>query len=159
MKLAMIFMLMALLAAAGANAQQDEFLSAHNGARESVGVPPLVWDDTVAQYAQSYGEHQRDNANCALQHSGGPYGENLFWTSATSVSPADAVGAWINEKQDYDYESNTCAAGNVCGHYTQVVWAASLRLGCASIACNNGGGTFVICNYDPPGNYADEHPY
>ena len=113
----------------------------------------------MASYAQSYGEQQRDQANCELAHSSGPYGENLFWTSATSVSPTDAVNAWISEKQYYDYASNTCATGEVCGHYTQVVWANSLRLGCASITCNNDGGSFVICNYDPPGNYVGEWPY
>ncbi|MCO5559999.1 hypothetical protein L7F22_013604 [Adiantum nelumboides] len=159
MKLTMIFMVVALLAATSVEAQQDHFLSAHNGAPRSVRVAPLVWDSTVAQYARRYGERQRDNAGCALQHSGGPYGENLFKTGAASVSPADVVGAWINEKKYYNYGSNICAAGKVCGHYTQVVWAASLHLGFASIACNNGGGTFVICNYHPPGNYVGKRPY
>ncbi|MCO5601944.1 hypothetical protein L7F22_056070 [Adiantum nelumboides] len=160
-KMALILMLITLVVAAAerVGAQQDEFLSAHNDERATVGVAGLVWDDTVAAYAQSYAEYQRDSAGCALQHSGGSYGENLYGTSATSVSPTDAVESWISEKQYYDYASNSCEDGEVCGHYTQVVWAASLRLGCASVACNDGGGTFVICNYDPPGNYNNERPY
>ncbi|KAI5080426.1 hypothetical protein GOP47_0003609 [Adiantum capillus-veneris] len=149
------------LIAAGAWAQQDEFLEAHNVERESVGVAGLVWDGEVAAYAQSYAEQQRDNDACAdLQHSDGSYGENLYWASAVSIAPADAVNSWISEKQFYDYQANSCAAGeNMCNHYTQVVWADSIRLGCASVACNNGGGTFVICNYDPPGNVFNERPY
>lgn len=140
-------------------AQSTEFLSAHNNERASVGVKALVWDTTLASYAQTYAQQQRDLHSCALTHSGGPYGENLFWTSASTVAPSDAVGAWISEKQYYDYASNTCASGQVCGHYTQVVWANSLRLGCASVACNNNGGTFVICSYDPPGNFVGQWPY
>ena len=76
-------------------ARQDEFLSAHNDEWASVGIAGLVWDDKVASYAQRYGEQQRDQANYELAHSGGPYGKNLFLTSA-SVSPTDAVNAWIS---------------------------------------------------------------
>ncbi|KAF2296568.1 hypothetical protein GH714_000262 [Hevea brasiliensis] len=32
-----------------------------------------------------------------------------------------------------------------------VVWHDSLRLGCAKVTCESGG-TFIVCNYDPPGN-------
>ena len=30
------------------------------------------------------------------------------------------VHAWSKEKQYYDYATNTCAKGQICGHYTQV---------------------------------------
>uniref|UniRef100_A0A2N9ERT0 SCP domain-containing protein n=1 Tax=Fagus sylvatica TaxID=28930 RepID=A0A2N9ERT0_FAGSY len=39
-----------------------------------------------------------------------------------------------------------------------VVWRNSVRLGCAKVRCNSGG-TFIGCNYDPPGNYVGEKPY
>ena len=75
------------------------------------------------------------------------------------MSGTDAVGLWVNEKSNYDSNSNTCAAGNVCGHYTQVVWENSLRLGCGKVRCDNNRGTLIICNYDPPGNYVGQRPY
>lgn len=59
-----------------------------------------------------------------------------------------------------DYDSNTCSPGtcscisfqcNACGHYTQVVWRDSERLGCGVGDCT-GGGEIWVCNYDPPGN-------
>jgi hypothetical protein len=42
-----------------------------------------------------------------------------------------------------------------------IIWANSTRVGCASVACyeNAGGGTFITCNYDPPGNKPGEWPY
>ncbi|KAG4114361.1 hypothetical protein ERO13_D12G041532v2 [Gossypium hirsutum] len=65
---------------------------------------------------------------------------------------------WVNEKANYNYNSNRCAAGKVCGHYTQVVWRNSVHLGCAKVKCNNGG-TFIVCNYSPRGNIVGQKPY
>eukprot|EP01018_Ginkgo_biloba_P006481 Gb_20955 [translate_table: standard] len=87
-----------------------------------------------------------------------PYGENIFWGKGRDFSAADAVGSWVNEKQYYDYSTNTCAAGQVCGHYTQVVWRNSVKLGCARVVCNDGG-IFIICNYNPPGNFNGQKPF
>ena len=49
-------------------------------------------------------------------------GENLYVTSAGQYEGVtrDATQAWYDEKEDYDYESGSCAPGRVCGHYTQV---------------------------------------
>ncbi|XP_059446929.1 pathogenesis-related protein 1-like [Corylus avellana] len=136
------------------NTQQD-YLKAHNDARAAVGVGPLKWDDKVAGYARDYANKRI--GDCKLVHSGGPYGENIAWGSA-DLSGTAAVKLWVDEKKSYNYNSNSCAAGAVCGHYTQVVWRNSVRLGCAKVRCNSGG-TFIICNYDPPGNYVGQKPY
>ncbi|KAK1323781.1 hypothetical protein QJS10_CPA02g00038 [Acorus calamus] len=139
------------------NSPQD-FLDAHNAARAHVGVGPMSWDDTVAAYARDYA-HKRA-ADCTLEHSdpGGLYGENIFEGSGSDWTASDAVNLWVEEVKDYDYNSNTCAAGQVCGHYTQVVWARSVKLGCARVTCT-GGGVFITCNYSPPGNIVGERPY
>lgn len=36
------------------------------------------------------------------------------------VSPSTAVDSWDNEKNYYNYGSNTCSPSKFCGHYTQV---------------------------------------
>ena len=133
-----------------------DFLNAHNQARAEVGVGPLVWDETVAAYARNYANKRW--GDCSLIHSGGPYGENLAWGSR-DLSAAAAVRMWVAEKSIYDYSSNKCIGDPWgCLHYTQVVWRKSTRLGCAKVRCNSGG-TFIICNYNPPGNYNGEWPY
>jgi len=38
---------------------------------------------------------------------------------------------WADEEKCYDYDSNTCAEGHMCGHYTQIVWSTTRKLGCA----------------------------
>ncbi|KAK9271785.1 hypothetical protein L1049_002149 [Liquidambar formosana] len=129
----------------------QDYIDAHNAARTEVGVGPMTWDDTVAAYAQSYAnQHIGD---CNLVHSNGPYGENLAMSSG-DLTGTDAVKMWVDEKANYDYNSNSCTQG-MCGHYTQVVWSNSVRLGCAKVQCSNGG-TFISCNYDPRGNYVGE---
>ncbi|KAL6012832.1 hypothetical protein ACLOJK_003321 [Asimina triloba] len=137
------------------NSPQD-FLRAHNAVRAKVGVGPMSWDNRVAAYALSYARQRM--GDCRLVHSRGPYGENLFWGSGREFTAADAVNSWAAERQYYDYRTNTCARGKVCGHYTQVVWRNSVRLGCARVKCNNGA-IFIICNYSPPGNVAGQRPY
>ncbi|GKV24298.1 hypothetical protein SLEP1_g33925 [Rubroshorea leprosula] len=133
----------------------QNLINAHNSARAAVGVGPMTWDPTLAAYAQNYlNKHIGD---CKMVHSGGPYGENLAWSSGDLTGVA-AVQMWVNEKADYNYQSNSCAAGKVCGHYTQVVWRKSVRLGCAKVRCNNGG-TLISCNYDPRGNISGQRPY
>lgn len=133
----------------------QDYVAAHNAARAQVGVGPVQWDNTVAAYAQNYANQRA--GDCQLIHSGGPYGENIAWGSA-DLSGKAAVDMWVSEKADYDYNSNNCSPNKVCGHYTQVVWRNSVRIGCAKVRCSTGG-TFIGCNYDPPGNYVGEKPY
>ncbi|XP_077236768.1 pathogenesis-related protein PR-1-like [Tasmannia lanceolata] len=135
----------------------NQFLAPQNAARSLLGMPPLVWDPHLARYAKWYANQRR--LDCALRHSNGPYGENIFWGSGSDWTPAQAVAAWVSERHWYNYWSNTCAAGQMCGHYTQIVWSSTRRLGCAMVTCLDGRGVFITCNYDPPGNYIGERPY
>ena len=140
------------------NAQNlpQDFLDAHNAARAQVGVANITWDNTVATYALNYANSRK--SDCNLVHSSGPYGENLAKGSSGTFTGVTAVNMWVNEKQYYDYNTNSCINGGQCLHYTQVVWRNSVRLGCARVQCTNGW-WFVTCNYDPPGNYVGQKPY
>ncbi|XP_065872032.1 pathogenesis-related leaf protein 6-like [Euphorbia lathyris] len=147
---------LAMVHRSGAQNTQQDYLNAHNTPRAQVGVANIVWDATVAAYAQNYANSRI--ADCNLVHSNGTYGENLAKGSSSSFSGTAAVNLWVAEKQYYDYTSNSCIGGNQCLHYTQVVWSNSVRLGCARVQCNNGW-WFVTCNYDSPGNYVGQKPY
>ncbi|KAL0559782.1 hypothetical protein IC582_000157 [Cucumis melo] len=132
-----------------------DFVDAHNAARAQVGVGPVHWNKTVADYAHQYA-NKRIN-DCNLVHSKGPYGENIAWGSS-NLAGTVAVRMWVSEKQFYNYDTNSCVRGKMCGHYTQVVWRNSVRIGCAKVRCKSGG-TFIICNYDPRGNIRGQRPY
>lgn len=100
---------MALAHVAQAQNTPQDFLNAHNSARSQVGVGPMTWDTTVAAYAQNYA-NQRIN-DCQLVHSGGPYGENLFWGYGLEYNATYAVNSWVSEKQYYNYATNTFSSG------------------------------------------------
>jgi pathogenesis-related protein 1 len=97
-----------VLTRANGGDSQEDYLTAINAARAKVGVPPVTWDDTVAAYARNYANQRI--GDCNLVHSGGPYGENIAWGSG-DLSGTDAVGMWVAEKPNYDYNSNSCVGG------------------------------------------------
>jgi uncharacterized protein YkwD len=135
----------------------------HNVDRAKIPVPPLIWDPSIAATAAAYA------AKCKFEHSGAAgLGENLAAYAPGGSEKANApVDDWESEVADYDYASNSCAAGKECGHYTQLVWKSSKRLGCAVQSCSINtpfGPKFPnwdlwVCNYSPPGNYAGQKPY
>lgn len=99
--------------------------------RSEVGVQPLGYSTALAASAQAWATQLQQTNNCNMRHSESSptnnVGENLFWASGWSNGPpqtitsTEVVDAWGNEKQYYDYASNTCGSGQVCGHYTQVL--------------------------------------
>ncbi|KAF8396669.1 hypothetical protein HHK36_018294 [Tetracentron sinense] len=133
-----------------------EFLIAHNKVRLHFREPPFVWDKGLAHYARRFAAKRAKD--CKMIHSFGPYGENIFWGGLNHWTPTDVVRSWVREHRFYNRAANGCTQGRLCGHYTQIVWKESVRLGCARVQCNNGG-IFAICSYDPPGNYINENPF
>ncbi|AES63618.1 pathogenesis-related protein 1 [Medicago truncatula] len=135
------------------------YVKAHNKARSAVDsfikIPKIVWDKKIAAYAQNYA-NQRKDCKPIPSDSGGRYGENIA-VSTGHISGRKAVKLWADEKPHFDNYLNKCFDGE-CHHFTQVVWSGSLRLGCGKVKCNNGG-TFVTCNYYPPGNIPGQLPY
>ncbi|XP_010558299.1 PREDICTED: pathogenesis-related protein PRB1-2 [Tarenaya hassleriana] len=137
--------------------QSSEFLNAHNTARGVHGMPPLRWDVGLTRFASQWARKRK--VDCKMVHSGGPYGENMFWSRAMAWSPSKIVAQWVGERSNYNPTSNSCSPGSMCGHYTQVVWRTTTSVGCASIKCYNETGYLAVCEYNPPGNYEGERPF
>ena len=135
----------------------DAALEAHNIVRAAKGLTPFTHDDRLAEASEMWSVKLADEG-CDLIHSDGSWGENLYWTSGTATS-AQPVESWASEEAFYDYEINTCTPGEQCGHYTQIVWDSTQRVGCGAAKCAGGGGEVWTCRYDPPGNWVGEWPY
>ena len=63
-----------------------------------------------------------------------------------------------SERSNYSYDSNSCAPGEDCGHYTHIVWRDTREVGCGVATGADGSGVWV-CNYNPAGNVDSESPY
>lgn len=140
-------------------------VAAHNQVRAQVGLAPLVWDPALAAVAKAWAAKCIDAEPPAglIDHNegrsaGGAYvGENIYGASGTATGAA-AVASWASESANYNYASNTCS--DVCGHYTQLVWRETARVGCALHDCPTlAYGRTVICNYAPGGNTNNRRPY
>lgn len=134
--------------------------AAHNAVRSPLGVAALTWAPDIARFAQAWADKLKGQG-CALKHrphkgaDAQRFGENIYSASGSAPTPGDVVDTWAAEVADYNAKTNRCKG--VCGHYTQVVWRKSQRLGCGMASC---GETEVwVCNYDPPGNFMGERPY
>jgi pathogenesis-related protein 1 len=156
MKLAVVMRLCSLFLALriACSAQSTGLLDAHNAVRASLNIAPLKWSDKLAAHAQDWADTLLHRGEF-LHRPNSPYGENLFAIEGASASPADVVKAWASESRDYDYATNKCR--KVCGHYTQIVWAATKAVGCG--VARNRRREVWVCNYDPPGNYIGKRPY
>ncbi|OWM65895.1 hypothetical protein CDL15_Pgr015320 [Punica granatum] len=137
-----------------------QFLFYQNLVRASKWELPLMWDSDLERYARWWAGQRK--LDCKPEHSfpenDFKLGENIYWGSGSSWGPRDAVSAWADEEKYYTYETNSCESGKVCGHYTQIVWKTTRRIGCARVVCDDGD-VFMTCNYDPVGNYIGERPY
>jgi uncharacterized protein YkwD len=133
-----------------------EMLDSHNKVRLQRQIPPLRWSTRLEAAAQEWAEHL--SAIGALEHDHSRrVGQNLFVSYGRRMPPAFVVGMWAGESKDYDERRFKCAPGEVCGHFTQIVWRGSKEVGCG--VAGGGNGQFWVCYYSPPGNISGYAPY
>lgn len=130
----------------------------HNVIRREHGVPELSWDEALVTVSEEWIAELDSTNNCQMEHNwDSPYGENLFKANYEADNE-EVVLSWASEEAYYDYESNECQAGEMCGHYTQLIWSTTEHVGCAMLKCSTNEYLWM-CNYDPAGNWVGERPY
>ncbi len=171
LNIVMATLLLGATCATAGEVDREAIVTAHNKWRAEVGVGKLSYSRDLEVSAQAWADALKKTNRCQMRHSSpeGKYGENLFWASAVKwsdgrrelqkVSSDRPVDAWATEKANYDYASNSCEAGKVCGHYTQVVWKASTKVGCAYAVCEDSHDQVWVCQYQPAGNVIGRKPY
>ncbi|NWS74422.1 PI16 inhibitor, partial [Crotophaga sulcirostris] len=140
-------------------------LDGHNKYRSQVSPPAMdmlkmSWDTELEAFAQAYAE------KCIWDHNKerGRRGENLF-AMAPTLDLEFAVEDWNGEEKYYNLTTSMCVPGQMCGHYTQVVWANTHQIGCGAQFCEKIDGIeaegmyLLVCNYYPPGNVKGRKPY
>lgn len=129
------------------------WLNAHNEKRAKHCAPPLEWSATLAKVAQTWAE-QLKAKGCAFGHSNNnKYGENLAAGTIGALDPETTVGMWYDEIKLYKFPNGGFSLKT--GHFTQVVWKSTTKVGCGHVQCN--GNDIYVCNYDPPGNWERQY--
>nr|BAI50822.1 hypothetical protein Td16 similar to antigen 5-like protein [Triatoma dimidiata] len=166
--------------------EKQALLDAHNNYRERTAAgnahgkrqPPaqnmleLTWDEHAAQQASSWARTCEFEHNLPTDKQGKQLGQNLALRRSTRPSKAKVsfgywmknymVKGWFDEVKLYTFGSGFSTA---TGHYTQLVWAKSSKLGCGYSYYTtyiNGRKWYVgylVCNYNPGGNVKGEVPY
>ena len=138
-------------------------LAAQNAERAAIGVPPLVWNQQLAQDARTWAnelaasgrfEHSPDEPGKPIE------GENLWAGTPRAFAPEAMVALWAAEKRDYrpGVFPNNSRSGDVekVGHYTQMIWRDTHEVGCATAVGNHE--QFLVCRYSEAGNVYGERP-
>ncbi|XP_037861958.2 peptidase inhibitor 16 isoform X3 [Chlorocebus sabaeus] len=166
--LPLLLLLVATTGPAGALTDEEKrlMLELHNLYRAQVSPPAsdmlhMRWDEELAAFAKAYARQ------CVWGHNKdrGRRGENLFAITDEGLDVPLAMEEWHHEREHYNLSAATCSPGQMCGHYTQVVWAKTERIGCGSHFCEKLQGVeetnieLLVCNYEPPGNVKGKRPY
>ncbi|KAL6857800.1 hypothetical protein ACO1O0_005243 [Amphichorda felina] len=152
---------------------QTRMLYQHNLHRANHSSPALAWDAELAQWAKNTAE------SCVFAHDmdqgTGGYGQNLAsWGGSGDISDlmvetaaSGVTNQWYNGEVNawtyYGMDDPPAGADLMAwGHFTQLVWKSSEKLGCHTAKCAAGTvlgleSWYTVCNYGPPGNYGGQY--
>ncbi|XP_075992358.1 cysteine-rich venom protein tigrin-like isoform X2 [Anticarsia gemmatalis] len=126
----------------------------------------MSWHEGAARQAQAYAEQCRFLKHNDIRENTvpnlGSCGQNLF-VAAQKTPWFFALKTWFLEYRNFTYGYPDYNLKKI-GHYTQMVWATSHKLGCGVAYCKGGPwGQFYnyVCHYCPGGNIAriTQYPY
>lgn len=143
---------------------RETMLKGQNAERAALGLPPLIWDETLAGSARAYAQEMARTGRFAhAEQPQGPrrQGENL-WTGTRSAYRYDEMlGHWLAERQVYiDVPTpgfSRTGRWQDVSHYSEIVWRGAQRMGCALVPGRHND--FLVCRYSPPGNVVGETAY
>lgn len=144
---------------------RDIMLTAHNEERRRYGIPALEWDPALAADAARYaGQMAQSNIFRHSMKSGRakPSGENLWMGPRRLYSYEVMVGSFLDERKYFRSKGklpdfSTSGRWQDVGHYTQMIWRGTRKLGCAL-----GDGQsyeYLVCRYFPAGNVYGMGPF
>ena len=149
------------------------------GQPSAANMNKLAWDPELARNAQRWADQCPDNPphdpnRKTIKFPIQP-GQNKAdsWNSQNDFDwqLSTKIQSWYDEVKDFPrgnvkaFSSN--GATGVIGHYTQVVWAETQKVGCGVMYYKDsrpGSASYpyrktLVCNYYPPGNYLGQPVY
>jgi hypothetical protein len=141
----------------GDDALRSVMLLAHNNDRSVMMLPPLIWDEVLAQDARKWAQSlaQRGVFEHAPRTIGASaQGENLWMGTREAYAFEAMTQMWLDERQStrsgiFPNVSTTGSWQDVA-HFTQMLWPTTRSVGCA--LASNADDDFLVCRYFPAGN-------
>ncbi|GIX18388.1 MAG: hypothetical protein KatS3mg120_0064 [Erythrobacter sp.] len=134
----------------------QEWLDAHNLAREDLGLPRLAWSEALARDAAGWARHlaRNDLYEHASPDQRRGQGENLWRGPKGLWTASQKVGFFLAEKRhfrpgNFPDVSRTGRWSDVA-HYTQIIWPQTREVGCA--VAHSASDEVLVCRYWPAGN-------
>jgi len=137
-------------------AQTGTLLHMHNAARAAAGASTLTWDPRLESEAAGYARYlaSRNLFMHSSRSSRNGTGENLWMGTRGAFSVESMIGGWLSEGNKFRAGIFPAVSRNgnwhEVGHYTQIVWPQTRRVGCA--IASNRSFDFLVCRYWPSGN-------
>lgn len=131
-------------------------LEEYNATRSDYGSAPLAWDDTLAAHATDYaGQMARtDRFVHDLDRPSRAEGENIWRGTRDAYDYRQMVAGMIREHRFFRAgafpDVSRMGDWSDVGHYTQIVWPQTTRVGCA--VESSARFDYLVCRYSPPGN-------
>lgn len=128
----------------------------HNRVRSGIGVAPINWDPSLAAGADRWAVELARTGR--FEHSPRSLrpgaGENLWMGTRGAYRVDQMVGSWTGEGRWFrpGVFPNVSRSGGWTrvGHYTQMIWRGSTRVGCA--LRSSARYDYLVCRYAPSGN-------
>ena len=139
-----------------ATAVNMRIVSLHNQLRFAAGVRPMIWDRGLAAAADDYAARLARTGRWghSPQSTRPGQGENLWMGTRGAFSVDQMIGAWASEGRLFRRGAFPAVSRSGrwedVGHYTQMIWPGSTRVGCAIRSSNSND--YLVCRYSPAGN-------
>nr|WP_294848334.1 CAP domain-containing protein [uncultured Sphingomonas sp.] len=132
-------------------------LRIHNAARAKFGVPPISWNDSLAQGAMAHAQYMA--ATGIYGHDKTPgrrkvAGENLWRGTRGTFSYDIMMDLMVEEERFFRPgafpNNSTTPDWEAVAHYTQIIWPTTTEVGCA--LASSATTDYFVCRYAPTGN-------
>ncbi|SEH00020.1 Cysteine-rich secretory protein family protein [Nonomuraea solani] len=134
---------------------QAEALAEANAYRAKHHAPPLTMDPELNAYAKERAASRSEQEALDAGHTGlrAQTGENIFWGGGSEALPGSmAVKNWYDEIGSYDFAAAKFSPN--AGHFTQLVWKSSTKVGIGRAAGQGGEffETYIVFVFEQRGN-------
>jgi len=151
------------ISSANSSAFAVSLVNLHNNARAVYRIPKLTWSNTLAATSQIYANKlARTNSNLIHSKNRVLTGENLAYGTKGAFTPTKLFNLWLAEKKYFIRgrkfpNVSTTGSYKSVGHYTQIIWSTTKKVGCGM--ANSKTRTYLVCQYQGPGNYIGRYVF